>query len=330
MFRAKAFLVSGILFLLSGLILLVSSSTALAKESAARKPDLKSKEKEVECRLFPKRRVLKATVTASDSFPPMPKSLRCGKIFDRNKVNAPDSEGANQWYQVPEWFSGEFSYGKAWNAKIVDFLTGKTYKSKTGKPLKHGRLRGIFRDKEGNIWQKSYGGRIVDRVNENKNSKYEKYRMEDALFGSIIDDTHYNELSYGVEFFISRKTKKIQMVVRYERIRNFELMKDGTVVNHKIEKKFDQHGNPLLMGTSDHIMDKRSAFVPLKPGQYRRGCGSYKESLNSLIAFMKLRGMTDAIPDIDEAPVVGTKDSQKIDASPSPKGSPVPSPRTTR
>lgn len=267
------------LVLMSGAFLCSSLCSAIALDKNA---------------LFGKRPALRATVTVTDNLPPLPPQYSIGSVFSPEDKARPEAEGTNRWYEIPTWLAGEFSYdvplwSKAFSpdGKSVDLDISKS------KGLQHGRMRGILKDEKGRIWQKAYGGNIVDSANDPGDSSLKKYRFEDELVGLIVDPKTYVESSYGVEIIIDSKTKKIRGVLRYERARTFTVDDKDQVFIEKVERKFGANGAPLLTFKSKHHMTKRASFSPLEPGQTSSIAGTYDEAVTSLYDYLKLISPSD-------------------------------------
>jgi hypothetical protein len=245
--------------------------------------------------LYPKRSKLKASVSLNEYFPPLPEALRPGAIFNVENIEEPSASKEDLWYMVPSWIAGEYSYGQTTTYLTKDMKTGiETHVSQTRAGLAHGRNRGIIVDKAGNIWQRAYGGGIVDPTNPYIKDGVQLKKYDDELFGMIISPDRYVENSAGVEFFVDTASGKISETMRWERIRDFNLEKDGSVTVDVSEETFDIDGNPIRMNKARGTMLKRNAFVPLTSSS---DPAKYADSVGSLRKFMENRGSLSDAPD---------------------------------
>lgn len=242
---------------------------------------------------------LVSRVSHSESFPPLPEELRPGSDWNEDKVADPQAKKENIWYKVPKWLAGEYSYGTMLHYYKKNLQTGVEQQlDEVRPPLSAGRHRGILVDKQGGIWQKAYGGGISDPSNpDHGNIVYEKF--DDELVGYVISPEQYVENSAGVEFYIDKETNKIIEVLRWQRIREFQL-KNGKVLVNVSEQKFDLDGKPLLLFKSKGEMIKRSSFESLAPGGESRVAGTYGNAVRELRAFLEQMGELALAPDAVE------------------------------
>jgi hypothetical protein len=252
---------------------------------------------------------LATRVSHNESFPPLPIELRPGATWDESKVAYPTAKGKNIWYKVPKWLSGEYSYGTMEHYFEKNLQTGEAKTThEIHQPLSSGRNRGILVDKAGNIWQKAYGGQIGDPSSPS-HPKFLYERYDDELVGYLIASDQYVENSAGIEFYVGAEDKKIIAVMRWQRIREFQL-KDGKVMVSLSEQKFDVDGQPLLLFKSRGQMTKREDFAPLAPGEKDTVAGSYADAVTELRAFMDQTGNTADAPDAVADAAAKGKDAQ--------------------
>ena len=290
-----------------------ASSTGLcdtAKHSAPTSTTGKHAKAKKKPALFPKRSRLVATVSHNEYFPPLPESLRPGAIFNAENVDEPSASKEDLWYKVPNWISGEFSYGAMTIYLEKNLETGaETNPNRTHPGITHGRQRGILMDKVGNIWQKAYGGSIVDPSDPNAERSYELKKYDDELFGFIVSPNKYVENSAGVEFFVDRESGKIQNALRWERIRDFSLEPDGSISCELSEERFDLEGKPVSLNKARGKMVKRQSFEALTAAV---NPNKFAESVKSLRKFMDVSG------DLSEAPELAVEPATPVDEN-SPK-----------
>lgn len=253
---------------------------------------------------------LSTRISHSESFPPLPPDLCPGASWDENKVLDPAAKSENLWYKVPQWICGEFSYGTMVHYYLKNLETGEEIPvNKTSQPLLHGRNRGILVDKEGNAWQKAYGGGISDPSAPKTNIEHEKF--DDELVGFILGPDQYTENSAGIEFYVDRTTNKILQVQRWQRIREFTF-KDGSVMANVSEQKYTFDGKAFSLEKSRGHMIRRSEFKPLIPGEIDNIAGSYATAVTELRAFMDKIGEIALAPDAVEEVSSHHKDARLI------------------
>jgi hypothetical protein len=254
--------------------------------------------------LAPPRTPLRVTATHNDYFPPLPNNLRPGMIFDYDNMAQYIQPGKSLWYEVPKWLAGNYSYGDMTTYSEKNLRTGeKSHPHDVEPALPSGRDRGIITDNDGNIWQKAYGTSLSD-PNESNTAAVKPVKWDDEITGIIISPTEYVENSSGCEFDIDRASKKILEVERWQRQRDFESNKDGTVAVTLIDRVFDTEGNPIYQVKARGSMIKRKDYVPLAPGGKDDVAGTYAEALIDLKKFLADEGKTVGLPAIP--PGMGT------------------------
>ncbi|HEY9716360.1 MAG TPA: hypothetical protein V6C69_02740 [Trichormus sp.] len=246
--------------------------------------------------LAPPRTSLRVTATHNDYFPPLPNNLRPGMIFDYDNMAQYIQPGKSLWYEVPKWLAGNYSYGDMTTYSEKNLRTGeKSHPHEVEPALPLGRDRGIITDDDGNIWQKAYGTSLSD-PNDSNTSAVKQVKWDDEITGIIISPTEYVENSSGCEFDIDRASKKILQVERWQRQRDFESNKDGTVAVTLIDRIFDTEGNPIYQVKARGSMIKRKDYVPLAPGGKDDVAGTYAEALTDLKKFLADEGKTVDLP----------------------------------
>lgn len=154
-------------------------------ETASQSFSISEKDKAKIKAIFPSRIRMKVTISEDDVFPPLPGELEPGNRFDEATVKSlmPTPPPKNRWYKVPTWFAGEFSYGNTEQYYTKDFADGKISLKITSIPgVTSGRTRGMLVDKQGNIWQMTHGGQIVDPGHPQEKHYF---RYEDEILGSM-------------------------------------------------------------------------------------------------------------------------------------------------
>jgi len=272
--------------------------TQAAEATAAKSPDVKpvdsvkqavSDTSKAKIRAVFPSRTLRARVSETDEFPQLPEVLEPGNIFDGAKVQAL-LPSEFHWYEVPKWFAGEFSYGQLQSYYEKDFSTGKESEPhELISAINSGRNRGLLVDKKGNIWQLSRSKQIVDPSHKGEDNYF---RYEDEILGFTLSPKEYAESSAGIEFYTDQG--KIKDVLRFQRIRNFQLHPDGTVTVDVTEMKFDLDGKPTWLKKVKGPMTRQKPFVAIDPNTQIKG-QTYAQIISSLREHMeRINKLSDA------------------------------------
>jgi hypothetical protein len=120
------------------------------------------------------------------------------------------------------------------------------------------------------------------------------FRFEDEILGFILSPKEYAESSEGIEFYTDQG--KIKDVMRYQRIRDFQLQPDGTVAADVSEMKFDLAGKPLFLTKAKGPMTKQKEFEAIGPKTEIVG-GTYADVITLLRQHMERVNKLSDAPD---------------------------------
>ncbi len=233
--------------------------------------------------------LLKVLIQHNVKLPPLPPSLQIGSIYKSGSLEA-EKTGSDQWYEVPAWFAGEYAYGVMNTYKVHDYRTGKDRAPYVKEALKGGRVRGLFKDSKGGIWQVSYGGEVSTDSDET-------YRIETELVGNLISSRRYVESSTGIQVDLNSSDRRIKSASRYERIRTFDQSENGDVLASLSEKWFDDKGKAIGLECSKGKMHRVQLFEEIAPGEWGQDRRSYGVLARDFVLFLRESNQQELIPE---------------------------------
>lgn len=242
-----------------------------------------------------RRQFLQASVIHSDKLPPLPYGVSVGNTFDKSVLPDPYSYPENAWYEIPEWMAGRVACRSTVLYYKYDYTKKEeTHPNEEGEGY-YGRFRGMFKDADGKIWQRSYGSdySITDE------GKYKIYKIENEIVGVINSDKEYSECSTGQLVYIDRANNKIAGIQRYERIRTYFLKPSDVIVKESSDKLFDGDGEPLLETKIRQMMYKAASYHSLEEGkqnEFYENDAQVERLAKDFVCFLIKRDLASLIP----------------------------------
>lgn len=192
--------------------------------------------------------ILKGQVQHSEKLAPTPEELRPGSDFRAS--NLPSVHETSEWYRVPDWFAGTFAVEQSVVSKSFDYLTGQTTFLNKALTARGTETHGYQKDARGGIWQLS----TTSGTTKSEDSAHIIYNIIDWYGPEEISDDQVVMRILANSIVISKKTGKVDSVIRREDIKTYKPLKPGIISVSYTSKSFTPEGIPhdLQIGYSTH------------------------------------------------------------------------------
>jgi hypothetical protein len=203
-------------------------------------------------------RLLTGVIEHSDTLEPLDQSLTPGEVFDPDKLPNADSEGANNWYRIPDWLAGTWHkdsqtdyYRYTYANNLVDTTTRTEIARADG-------TWGTQIDQKGEIWQ-------FDPAPFNATVDGGDTFIVQLVRSSIpveVSEAKFVRRSIDTQMRVSKATGQIEMVESGEQITTYTPEGQDLIKRETSAKVFDTRGQPILLGKSFAYEKRIAVFVP--------------------------------------------------------------------
>jgi len=214
-------------------------------------------------------KLLKAEITHSDSLPALDKRLRVGAVFDKSMLNVEGDQRLN-FFQIPEWFAGNFSCYEIVQTSYFDYTTNKQNNSIQRRPVKQDNICwGDVRDSQNRIWVEDHTPSSITSENIADNSyiygiSKENYPVMNNGQEIVFKETNMNTL-------VDKKTNKIKIVTAAENYSTYTPTPDNNIRMDRSLKIFSPEGKPLALMTDYSILIRKGPMpVPANKAEIEK------------------------------------------------------------
>gem|GEM_PF-2141824 len=200
---------------------------------------------------------LQGHIEHSERLPPTAEDLRPGADFRPESM--PTVRETSEWYRIPDWFAGTFQVEQSVVLKSYDYLTGQTVFLNKKLGTQGEETHGYQTDARGEIWHLST---TSGTTGSEDRSRY-TYNIVHWYGPEEINDSRIVMRILATSVLVSKRTAKIEAVIRREDIKTYVPLKPGVVSVSYTSKSFTPEGIPRDLQTGFSVHKQVSLFTPI-------------------------------------------------------------------
>jgi len=203
-------------------------------------------------------RLLTGGVEHSETLEPLDSALAPGQVFDPDKLPEAESEGANNWYKIPDWLAGTWHKDTQTDYYRYNYKTNLVDTTTRTETAKADGTWGTQQDKDGAIWQFDPAP-FNATVDGGDQFIVQLVRTSDPV---EISDKKFVRRSVDTQIRVAKANGVIEMVESGEQITTYTPEGDDLIKRETSAKVFDPSGQPVLLGKSFAYEKRIAVFIP--------------------------------------------------------------------